>query len=76
MTLAVDDIISRCQTARAEPTPALAVRDLLEQLTADPGGLDSQAACRARRANPTRCSVVRSSDTPGKISTVRRQANT
>ena len=40
MTLAVDDIISRCQMAWAEPTPALAVRDLLEQLTADPGGLE------------------------------------
>ncbi len=39
MALAVDDIVSRCQAALAEHTPALAVRDVLDELVADPRGL-------------------------------------
>ncbi len=41
MSLAVEDIVSRCQGALAEHTPALAVRDVLSELTADPGALDT-----------------------------------
>ena len=40
MALAVDDIISRCQAALTEHTPALAVRDVLDELVADPAALD------------------------------------
>ena len=39
MTLAVDDIIDRCQAAIAEHTPTLAVRDVLAELVADPTSL-------------------------------------
>jgi predicted metal-dependent enzyme (double-stranded beta helix superfamily) len=38
--LAVDDIIARCQAALAEQTPALAVRDVLKKLVADPAALE------------------------------------
>ncbi len=40
MTLAVDDIIARCRDALAEAAPALAVRDVLDELVADPSALD------------------------------------
>jgi predicted metal-dependent enzyme (double-stranded beta helix superfamily) len=40
MTLAVDDVVARCQTALTEHTPALAVRDVLKELIADPATLD------------------------------------
>ena len=39
MKLSVDDIVDRCQTAIAETTPALAVRDVLEALVAEPAAL-------------------------------------
>ena len=39
MALTVDDIVERCRTAVAEHTPALAVRDVLEELVAAPGAL-------------------------------------
>ena len=39
MTLVVEDIVSRCQAAIAEHTPALAVRDVLDELVADPKSL-------------------------------------
>jgi predicted metal-dependent enzyme (double-stranded beta helix superfamily) len=35
VALAVDDIIARCQAALGEQTPALAVRDVLDELVAD-----------------------------------------
>jgi predicted metal-dependent enzyme (double-stranded beta helix superfamily) len=38
--LAVEDLVARCQAARAEPVPALAVRDTLDELVSDPGGLE------------------------------------
>ena len=38
MTLDVDEITARCQTALGESTPALAVRDVLDELLADGGG--------------------------------------
>ncbi len=41
MTLAVDDIVSRCQAALTEHTPMLAVRDVLNELVADPSALDA-----------------------------------
>jgi len=37
--LAVEDIIARCQAAIAEHTPMLAVRDVLDELVADPAAL-------------------------------------
>jgi len=40
MTLVVDDIISRCRAALREHTPALAVRDVLDELVADPSAVD------------------------------------
>ena len=40
MDLTVEDIVDRCRTARAEQVPALAVRDVLEELVSDPGGLE------------------------------------
>lgn len=36
MTLVVEDIIAQCQSALDEHTPALAVRDVLDELVADP----------------------------------------
>lgn len=40
MGLTVEDIIARCQGALGEHTPALAVRDVLDELVADPAALD------------------------------------
>ncbi len=40
MALGLEDVISRCQDALAEPTPALAVRDVLQELIADPSAID------------------------------------
>jgi predicted metal-dependent enzyme (double-stranded beta helix superfamily) len=40
MTLALEDVIERCQSALAEHTPPLAVRDALQELIADPAALD------------------------------------
>jgi predicted metal-dependent enzyme (double-stranded beta helix superfamily) len=40
MALTVDDIVARCQAAIAEPTPALAVRDVLDELVTDPAALE------------------------------------
>src|SRR5664279_1893066 len=40
MTLAVEDIVARCQAALREHTPALAVRDVLDELVADPSAVD------------------------------------
>ncbi len=40
MALAVEDIIARCQAALAEHTPALAVRDVLDELVADHTALE------------------------------------
>jgi predicted metal-dependent enzyme (double-stranded beta helix superfamily) len=39
VALAVDDIVARCQAAVAEHTPPLAVRDVLDELVADPASL-------------------------------------
>jgi predicted metal-dependent enzyme (double-stranded beta helix superfamily) len=39
VALAVDDIITRCRAALGEHTPALAVRDVLDELVADAGAL-------------------------------------
>ena len=39
MALTVDDIIARCQAALDEHTPALAVRDVLDELVAEPRSL-------------------------------------
>jgi predicted metal-dependent enzyme (double-stranded beta helix superfamily) len=39
VALVVEDIVSRCQAAIAEHTPALAVRDVLDELVADPHAL-------------------------------------
>ena len=41
MAIAVDDIIARCRAALAEHTPVLAVRDVLDELVADPAALDA-----------------------------------
>jgi predicted metal-dependent enzyme (double-stranded beta helix superfamily) len=40
MALTVDDIVARCQAAIAEHTPALAVRDVLDELVTDPAALE------------------------------------
>jgi len=40
MLLALEDVIERCQSALAEHTPPLAVRDALQELIADPAALD------------------------------------
>ena len=41
MGLAAEDIVARCQGALAEHTPVLAVRDVLEELVADPPALET-----------------------------------
>jgi predicted metal-dependent enzyme (double-stranded beta helix superfamily) len=41
MTLTVDDVVARCRAAIAEHTPALAVRDALDELVADPAALEA-----------------------------------
>jgi predicted metal-dependent enzyme (double-stranded beta helix superfamily) len=38
--LTIDDIVTRCRAARAETTPALAVRDVLDELVAAPIALE------------------------------------
>ncbi|MGQ0832920.1 MAG: hypothetical protein ACT4OV_14715, partial [Microthrixaceae bacterium] len=48
MALAVDDVIDRCQGALAEHTPALAVRDVLRELVADPGAGGRGGGARER----------------------------
>src|SRR5580692_8457448 len=40
MTLAVEDIVARCQEALTEHTPFLAVRDVLAELVSDGSGLE------------------------------------
>ena len=40
MALAVEDIVARCRGALDEHTPALAVRDVLDELVADPTALE------------------------------------
>ena len=40
MDLTVEDIVDRCRAARAEQGPALAVRDVLDELVSDPDGLE------------------------------------
>jgi predicted metal-dependent enzyme (double-stranded beta helix superfamily) len=40
VALTVDDIVVRCRGALDEDTPALAVRDVLDELVADPRALD------------------------------------
>src|SRR4051794_17027407 len=37
--LEVAEIVDRCQTAIADPTPPLAVRDVVDELIRDPGAL-------------------------------------
>ncbi len=41
MALAVEDVVARCQAALTEGTPALAVRDVLDDLVRDPVALDA-----------------------------------
>src|SRR3954471_17022719 len=41
MAVTVGDIIDRCQRAVGEHTPALAVRDVLDELIRDPSALDT-----------------------------------
>jgi len=41
VTLAVDDIVARCQAACHEATPALAVRDVLRELVSAPSAIAS-----------------------------------
>jgi predicted metal-dependent enzyme (double-stranded beta helix superfamily) len=41
--LTVDDIVSRCRAALGETTPALAVRDVLRELVADPASVERAA---------------------------------
>ena len=40
MALDVEEIVARCQQARHEHTPTLAVRDVLDELVRDPGALE------------------------------------
>jgi predicted metal-dependent enzyme (double-stranded beta helix superfamily) len=40
MTLAIEDIVARCQAALDECTPVLAVRDVVDELVADPARLE------------------------------------
>jgi predicted metal-dependent enzyme (double-stranded beta helix superfamily) len=40
MALEVEDVVARCRAALDEHTPALAVRDALDQLIADPDALE------------------------------------
>ncbi len=40
VALAVEDIVARCRAALDEHTPALAVRDVLDELVADPTALE------------------------------------
>jgi len=40
MTLAVEDIVARCEAAIGEHTPALAVRDVLDELLSDQTALE------------------------------------
>jgi predicted metal-dependent enzyme (double-stranded beta helix superfamily) len=40
VTLSVDDIVARCELALKEHTPVLAVRDVLDELVADPAQLE------------------------------------
>src|SRR4051794_36019271 len=41
MALTVDDVVARCRAALTEHTPQLAVRDVLDELVADPAALSN-----------------------------------
>jgi predicted metal-dependent enzyme (double-stranded beta helix superfamily) len=41
MALDVDEIVARCRTAITETTPALAVRDVLDELVRDPAAVEA-----------------------------------
>ena len=43
VTLAVEDIVARCQAALDEHTPVLAVRDVVDELVSDRAGLEQGA---------------------------------
>ena len=70
MALTVDDIVARCQAAVAEHTPALAVRDVLDELVADPAVLE-QAVGRVEEGgittlhNATDLTILHVAWTPG-----------
>jgi predicted metal-dependent enzyme (double-stranded beta helix superfamily) len=72
MALAVDDVITRCQAALAEHTPALAVRDVLRELVADPGSLDRAVGPVERGGitplhNTASLTILRVAWTPGMV---------
>jgi predicted metal-dependent enzyme (double-stranded beta helix superfamily) len=72
MPVTVDDVVARCRAALDEHTPPLAVRDALDELVADPGGLDRAlgpvelGGIRALHRSPD-LTVLRVAWTPGMI---------
>ena len=72
MRLEVDDIVARCRAAIEETTPALAIRDVLDELVADPSALE-RAVGEVERGGITRLhvsddlTVLRVAWTPGMV---------
>lgn len=72
MALAVDDVVSRCQDALAEHTPVLAVRDILDELVADPAALERAVGAVDRGGitalyNASDLTILRVAWTPGMV---------
>jgi predicted metal-dependent enzyme (double-stranded beta helix superfamily) len=70
VTLAVEDIVARCRAALVEPTPQLAMRDVLEALIADPEALErAVGAVQAGGITTLHCApdltILRVAWTPG-----------
>jgi predicted metal-dependent enzyme (double-stranded beta helix superfamily) len=70
MVLAVEDIVARCQSALADHTPVLAVRDVLDELIADPARLEQvlgpvEAGGISTLHNDADLTVLRVAWTPG-----------
>lgn len=72
MALALDDIVGRCEAALAEHTPALAVRDVLDALVADPQALERAVGAPERGGitplhNTAELTILRVTWTPGMV---------
>ena len=72
MTLALDDVVTRCRAAVAEHTPPLAVRDVLDELVADPAALERavgsiEAGGITPLYNSSDLTILRVAWTPGMV---------
>ena len=72
MALALDDVVTRCRAAVAEHTPPLAIRDVLDELVADPTALERavgsiEAGGITPLYNASDLTILRVAWTPGMV---------